>query len=278
MPSGNDNASGYSPSPAIPLKRRGGLTVVAHVVYAIVMREVKTRFGRGNMGYLRALLEPMVFIGGFVLIWFALGRASPIAVPVELFFLCSLFPYVAFTRTWEYSAGAIRSNTGLLMFPIVRPLDFFIARTILEAASQLMVFLILAVAVHGLFGELRHLPADLLGVLLAVLSAITLGAALGLCTGILAMEFPSVEMILMPVRRLLFFSSGVFFIADSLPAILQEYLWWNPVLHATEWFRSAYFSEAESQFLSIEYLWSAIVALLVIGLILERRLMRIGYQ
>lgn len=277
MATGNDTAPAPLPPPAIELPERSALLAFFNVIYAIMMREVRTRFGASNFGYLRALLEPAVFILGFVLIWLALGRASPIAVPVELFFLCSIFPYGAFMRTWEYTTNAIKANSGLLMFPVVRPLDFFIARTVLEAASQVLVFIILAVIVHGLFCETRHLPDDLLGVAGAISAAILLGASMGLIVGCIIMEFPSVDIIMQLVRRALFFSSGVFFTADSLPAILQKYLYWNPVLHVTEWFRSAYFSESDSQFLDLYYLWACVVGMLLLGLVLERRLYRKGY-
>lgn len=277
MASGNDTARATSPPPAIELPERNAFLAFCHVINAIMMREVRTRFGASNFGYLRALLEPVVFIVGFVLIWLALGRASPIAVPVELFFLCSIFPFGAFMRTWEYSTSAIRANVGLMMFPVVRPLDFFIARTLLEGATQTLVLFILAVIIQGLFCEPRHLPDNLLGILGAIVAAISLGASLGLVIGCLSMEFPTIEIFMQLVRRALFFSSGVFFTADSLPAILQEYLYWNPVLHVTEWFRSAYFSESDSQFLDLYYLWGCVAGMLLLGLVLERRLYRKGY-
>ncbi len=277
MASGNDTAPALSAPAAIELPERSAIVTFCNVIYAIMMREVRTRYGTSNLGYLRALLEPTVFILGFVLIWMAMGRASPVAVPVELFFLCSLFPYIAFMRTWDYTSHAIRANAGLLMFPVVRPLDFFIARTLLEGASQLLVFLILAVAVQGLFCEPRHLPDNLLGVLGAAVAAILLGANFGLIIGCLSMEFPSLEVPMQLVRRALFFGSGVFFMADSLPFILQKYLYWNPVLHATEWFRSAYFSESNSNFLDLNYLWACVGGMILLGLVLERRLYRKGY-
>ena len=277
MASGNDTAPAPLPPPAIELPERSAPLAFGNVIYAIMMREVRTRFGASNLGYLRALLEPAAFIIGFVLIWLALGRASPIAVPVELFFLCSIFPYGAFTRTWEYTTSAIKANSGLLMFPVVRPLDFFIARTVLEAARQVLVLIILAVIVHGLFCEPRHLPDDLLGVAGATAAALLLGASMGLIVGCIIMEFPSVEIVMQLLRRVLFFSSGVFFIADSLPGVLQEYLFWNPVLHVTEWFRSAYFSESDSRFLDLQFLWACVAGMLLLGLVLERRLYRKGY-
>lgn len=277
MASGNDTASAIAPPPAIELPQRNGLTAFCHVINAIVMREVRTRFGQSHFGYARAILEPAIFIVGFVLIWKILGRASPIAVPVELFFLCSLFPFSAFTRAWDYTSNAIKANAGLMIFPVVRPLDFFVARSLLEAATQLLVLVILATAVHGLFGEPRHLPDNLLGVLGAVTAVLLLGAGIGLTTGCIAMEFPSVDLVMPLLRRFMFFTSGVFFIADSLPGVLQTYLYWNPVLHATEWFRSAYFSESHSQFMDLDFLWGCVIAILVLGLVLERRLYRKGY-
>ena len=278
MSPGNDTVRAEGPPPAIELPERNGFIAFCHVINAIMMREVRTRFGASNFGYARALIEPTIFIVGFVLIWLALGRASPIAVPVELFFLCSIFTFGAFMRTWEYTTSAMRANIGLLMFPVVRPLDFFVARTLLEAATQMLVFLVLAIVVHGLFCEPQHLPDNVLGVLGATVAAVLLGAGMGLTIGCLSYEFPTIETVLQIVRRALFFASGMFFIADSLPSVLKNILYWNPALHVTEWFRSSYFSEADSHFLDLDYLWGFIAGLLVLGLALERRLYRKGYQ
>ena len=46
------------------------------------------------------------------------------------------------------------------------------------------------------------------------------------------------------------------------------------MLHVTEWFRSAYFSEADSQFLSLPFIGGSILLIITIGLIQERRIQR----
>ena len=274
MASDNENVLVFPRPAPVEIAQRSSLGVFACIIYAVIMREVKSRFGQSNFGYVRALIEPVVFIFGFVFIWIALERATPIAVPIELFFLCRIAPYTAFVRTWEYTSSAIRANQGLLMFPVVRPLDFFVARTILEGASQLLVIVILCTVMHGIYGEPRLLPEDLLSVLAAFLAAIVLGAGFGLTTGCLVMEWPFVEVVLLLLRRIMFFTSGIFFIADTLPGLLKDVLWWNPMLHVTEWFRSAYFSEADSQFLSLPFIGGSILLIITIGLIQERRIQR----
>ena len=160
------------------LRPSSPLVVFVRVINAIILREVLTRFGRDQIGYLRAVVEPVALMLAFGMVFLLLDRAPPIAVPLSLFLLTGVCAWVAFTRAWGYLQTAIEGNKQLLAFPIVRPLDFFIGRAILEVATQTLVFGLLALILHGILNDTQYLPEDPFGVLLAFWSVLALAIGL----------------------------------------------------------------------------------------------------
>ena len=57
---------------------RQSLIIMGRVIYALIMREARTRYGSSNFGYAWAIVDPLVTLAVFVGIFSALGRASPI--------------------------------------------------------------------------------------------------------------------------------------------------------------------------------------------------------
>jgi capsular polysaccharide transport system permease protein len=65
--------------------------------------------------------------------------------------------------------------------------------------------------------------------------------------------------------RPLFYTSGVFFLASELPLVLQDILWWNPILHAVEITRTGAFGDYGSRVAEALVPIVAIIAFLAIG-------------
>jgi capsular polysaccharide transport system permease protein len=72
--------------------------------------------------------------------------------------------------------------------------------------------------------------------------------------------------------RPLFFTSGLFFTAEMLPAGVREILLLNPLLHMIEWLRSAFFVEFESSYASPAYALGAALVTMCLGLVMLRGL------
>ena len=246
----------------------GGAIVMGHVVVALMLREMKTRFGRDAGGYLWALIEPVMFIAALLLFKTAiLGLAindadtvANLAAGVLTFFL--------FRDIIQRAMTAVSGNRGLLMHPIVTPLDILLARSLLEAATSLVVTCIIVGGIFVFWGEgLPAAPLALLGVLAVAASA---GLSLGLVFGAAAAVWPVVERIVAPLLRISFFISGVFFIPASLPPELREWLLWNPVLHITEAARAAWLSSPIETYGTLLYPVALAWILLPFGLASER--------
>ena len=54
-----------------------GLSGQLEVLNALILREMKTRFGSHQLGYLWALIDPTLWIATFVGMFYLPGRSSP---------------------------------------------------------------------------------------------------------------------------------------------------------------------------------------------------------
>lgn len=97
-----------------------------------------------------------------------------------------------------------------------------------------------------------------------------LGAGFGLVSAVIRLYLPGYSSFQALLMRILFFVSGIYFVADSLPQVLRDALWYNPVMHLIEWERSAFFYGFESHFYDPMYLLLWILGLGFLGLAGER--------
>ena len=63
------------------------LHVQSRVIYALLMREVLTRYGRHNIGFLWLFVEPMLFTAWVAAIWTALKAVHGTNLPIIAFVL-----------------------------------------------------------------------------------------------------------------------------------------------------------------------------------------------
>lgn len=246
-----------------------GLSGQLEVLNALILREIKTRFGDHQLGYLWALIEPSLWIGTFVGIFYLFGRSSPSGMDPVSFIATGLIPYMAFRNTTSKAVNAIDANKGLLFYPQVQPLDLVLARAVLEFVTLIMVFCVIIFAASMWRGTLPHV-ADWVQLVFGFVAASALGTSLGLVLSGLSVFTPTIERLHGAILRPMFWFSGVFFTANGLPLAARELMLYNPVLHVIEFVRSGWFVEYRSQYASMGYATTWIVGLTFLGLVIER--------
>lgn len=245
-----------------------GAAVQARVVHALALRETRTRFGGHKLGYVWALLEPLFWIGTFWGFFALLGRNAPGNADVVPFLATGIIPYDLVMKTADRGAQAVSGNKALLFYPQVQPLDLVIARSFLEVATGLVVF---ALIVGGHAMVVQHIDLDdLLTTMFGLLLAGTLGGAFGLVLCAAMVRFPTLDRVRGPLLRPLFWTSGLFFTAESMPSQIRDVLLWNPILHCVELVRAGWFASYDARHASPAYVCGWIVALAFVGLTLER--------
>lgn len=248
---------------------KGALSTQSRVVNALMLRETKTRYGQHKIGFLWALLEPLIMVAIFVGIFSAIRSDNPSGMPLVQFMLTGIVPFTLFRDTMNQMQGGINQNRQLFAFPQVTTFDVIIARGLLEVLLLSGVFLLLLVGVH-LAGWSISVERPL-----EVLAACALLAVLGLGVGFIFASlnpiWPSMRQISAAfLGRPLFLSSGLFFTADSVPTVAREYLLYNPIMHILELLRGAFFVEFETAHGSWSYAATWSLCTLAIGLLIHQ--------
>ncbi|HEY3236863.1 MAG TPA: ABC transporter permease [Polyangiaceae bacterium] len=245
-----------------------GIFIQLEVIYALLIREMKTRFGAHRLGYVWALIEPVLWIGTFVVVYYVFGHQPPPGTTLIAFLVTGFVPFDLFRDASAHAMMSISGNKGLLFYPQVRPLDLVIARVLLEAATQLTVFTLLMGGEALYIGQLH--VNSLLTTLAGLGLAAGLGAGLGLLFCGLSVFFPTVERLYTPLIRPLFWFSALFYPVDLVPTVARKLLLLNPLVHAIELVRYGWFPSYGARHIDPSYpaLW--ILVMLFFGLSLER--------
>ena len=257
------------PPPPLPPKAGAPRFRRLRVLSALVIREMNRKFGRSAGGYAWALAEPL---GGILLLSIAFSlalRSPPLGSNFMLFYATGVIPFSMFNTMSAGVSGAVRTNKGLLAYPVVTPLDAVFAKFVLN----FMTILIVAVALMGgviLFQGL-HVNLDLAAVAGAFVLAALLGLGVGTLNCVLFGLFPTWRNFWSVLTRPLFILSAIFYLFESAPPSFQAILWWNPIVHVIGLMRSGFYGAYHPAFVSVPYVLGLSMTLFVIGAYLLRR-------
>ncbi|QCO55822.1 ABC transporter [Pseudorhodobacter turbinis] len=238
------------------------------VIVALVLRETRMTFGSSHMGYLWAIIQPLVSISFMVFLFFIAGRQSPYGASLALFFSTAILTLELYNKTSVSLMRAFTSNKALLTYPMIKETDTLFARWVLIACTFVIINTIFYGGLIGL--GLAQLPAHPDKLILAFLSTCFLGFGIGTINAIMYQRNQVWQHIEKILGRPLFFLSGVFYIPSNLPPQAIAVIKWNPILHLVEWTREGYYPNYESDVLNIGYPLSVATIAVLLGLFWER--------
>ncbi len=245
-----------------------GLRVQKRVVWALMLRETKTLFGKHKLGYLWAVINALFQVGMFWAIREIAGFQPPFGMSTPVFLLGGFIPFFIFSHGVSDGMSAIWANRSLLIYPQVFPLDPLVARVLLQGAMQTLVFAILMSLAWGLGQHVEIVNPH--AVFIALLLALLLAFAGGTLCSALNLMWPTTSQIVPMVMRVLFFTSGLFFSIVDLPLVARSILFFNPLTHMIEYMRSGFVDGYGANYISLSYAFGCALLLLVVGLLLER--------
>jgi capsular polysaccharide transport system permease protein len=243
------------------------------VVGALILRETRTRFGHSRLGYLWALLEPVMHMLGLSVIYITLMRQPLTGTSIVLFFLSGIMPYFLFYKTATQIGGAINANRALLHLALVKHVDVILARALLELGNLLIVFGLLMMFLRA-FNQFGNTEIDILLLAKAGMLMWFIGLGVGMINAVLSTLVKSWATVFSIATRPLYLLSGVFFLAERLPPAFGKWLAYNPILHGVEYFRSGIYPGYGRTFIDMGYLMGWAIVPLVIGLAFMRLMRR----
>lgn len=252
--------------------RSSALQAQFRVIYALFMREILTRYGRHNIGFLWLFIEPMIFTLGVTAMWTALKTIHGSNLPIVAFAITGYSCVLLWRNMPGRTISALEPNLSLLYHRPVKVLDIFLARLILEAAGATTSFFVLVVAFYAI-GWLE-LPEDVLKVVGGWILLASFGVGLALFLGARSVESELVDKFWHPASYLIFPLSGAAFIVDALPPQIQDVVLWIPMVNAVEYLREGYFGRAFVPHYDLPYLIGCCLALNVLGIAQVRAVSR----
>lgn len=242
-------------------------TVQLRVLHALILRELKSRYGNRRLGFAWALIEPLLFMSVFVVGFQLIGRGAPSGIPVPLFFVAGFSPFFMFRDLFSEISQGTRGQQSLLMFPQVTRMDLLVSKVIVNALVSISVFIILVLGLY--FFGVSFRVEDPLGVMIGFGLMIVLGFGLGLVLGAISIRYEFVRSISEPLMgRPLFLTSGLFFTASMLPPFARDIALYNPLLHCIELIRSSLFVSFDSRYIDLGYVCMFALILVSFGLML----------
>lgn len=249
-----------------------GWRIQRRVIGALMIRELVTRFGRENIGFLWMMVEPLLFAVLVGIVWRIIKGPEENGITIFAFIASGYIPLTFFRNSVNRSIRVFTVNGSLLYHRQIKVLDFIFVRTLIEAIGATMAFVVIAV-VFGALGEFP-MPYDF-GALIAGWFLYCL-FAFSLCLFLAPLsEMSDVLEKLVPVTTYVMIPfSGTFNMTSWLTPSMQKVVYWSPFVHAMELIRHGIFGPPANAKWDVEVPLFASMVLLLAGLAMCRRIRR----
>lgn len=235
------------------------------VIDALIYRELKTRVSQVKFGFLGVLIQPLMVLSIFLLIFSFLKAAQSGPLDIGLFLAAGVVLFTLFNDIAIRSINAMDANEALFFYRPVKPVDTVIARAIVESGLYALIMLLIVSGIWILKEEVIMSSFTQLVMSFLLLAITALGCGLALMVA--GHRFSVVKQIVPLFLRPLWFTSGIFFSLHGIPQQFRPYLSWNPILQAIELARNAFSQAYELEpSISMSYLFACAMVSLAFGL------------
>ena len=246
--------------------------IQARVINALLLRELHTRFGRENIGFLWIIGEPILFCAGVAILWTAIRPAHDHGLPMTAIVVTGYVPLTMWRHCIGRAVKAFESNGSLLFHRQVTPLDIILSRVILEVIGTLIAGLLVCLGAI-LMGFMKP-PVDYGMVYLGLGYQIMFSLASALLIASLSELSELVEKSIAVLSYLSIPFSGAFTMVDWVPPAYRWVLLWSPSVNNIEMIRGGQFGNGAHAHFDLVYDSWITFLLIFIGLSLTLRIRR----
>ena len=133
--------------------------IQVRVITALMIRELNTRFGRQNIGFLWIMVEPLLFAGLVSIVWRFMKGPEEHGVSVVAIVVSGYLPLTLFRHSVSRSVSVFMANGSLMYHRQVRIFDFIFVRFLIEMIGAMMAFVFIATIL--IYLDLFPVPAHL---------------------------------------------------------------------------------------------------------------------
>lgn len=240
------------------------------VIYALIMREIHTRYGRENIGFLWVIGEPILFCAGVAIVWTAIRPSHEHGLKVTAMVVTGYVPLTMWRHVIFRSVNAYRVNSSLLFHQLVTPFDINIARSTLEIVGTILAG---GLVFFGsvVFGYME-LPYDWWPIYVGMAFLVYFCYGFALIVSAVSEISELFEKAVSIMTYVALPLTGAFVMTEWLPARYQWILEYSPLANCVEMIRYGEFGMQVVPHYSIPFLLGYCTAQFLFGLYLTRRI------
>lgn len=251
-----------------PRRQPNALSIQLRLIIALVLRDLVAEIGRSRMALFWIIFRPISVVALMYLLMSVIHRLTPQGMPLLAFLVTGWSAWFMFMRVFKDPGTAGKAAKSMMMFPHLTSLDLALANLVTEWFIYTFVF-VLFVAATLLF-ERSAPPAYPLKVIMAYWSIALMAFLASLTFFSFARIVPGVTNTMIAIRRLGHLVTGVSVTAADTPHSVLKWMTWNPLFHAIELMREAWWPAYVSPIADPWYVLKCVFFMAATGLIIER--------
>ena len=225
--------------------------------YFLVWRDIKILYAQTILGFSWAILQPLIQIIIFTIIFGKVAKVSTDGIPYVLFSSVAIIPWTYMSQAMTQSSQSLvtgQNMLGKIYFPrLIFPMTSVLAKLIDFAIS---ILIILAITIYY-----RVLPTwNLLFFPLFVLLMMSISAGTGLWLSAMAIRFRDVKFAMPFAIRMLMYTAPIVYSASSIPETYRIIYSLNPIVGIIEGFRACFIGTP----MPWPYIWPGIITTLIL--------------
>src|SRR5690606_15539444 len=127
----------------ITMDKRSAFSIMKAVIFALLLREIRNRFGAKRFGVFWVFFEPTAHIVMMMTIFSLRGRSAGFGIEFPIFLLTGMVPFFMMRNIVFKVMEGVNSNRALFSYKQIKPIDTMIARAIIEITIYACVYVIL---------------------------------------------------------------------------------------------------------------------------------------
>lgn len=239
--------------------------------FFLVWRDIKVLYAQTILGFLWAILQPLIQIVIFSIVFGKIAKLSTEGIPYILFSTVAIIPWNYMSQSMTQSSQSLiqgQNMLGKIYFPrLIFPMTPVLAKLVDFGIS---ILIILAVALYYRV----HPTWNLLYLPLFVILMMSVPAGVGFWLSALAIRFRDVRHAMPFVVRMLIYTAPIVYSSSSLSAKYRILYSLNPIVGVIEGFRACFLGTN----IPWAYIWPGLITafiLLTSGLFYFKRMERV---
>jgi lipopolysaccharide transport system permease protein len=225
--------------------------------YFLVLRNIKILYAQTILGFSWAIIQPLVQIVIFTIVFGRVADVSTDGIPYILFSTVAVIPWTYMSQAMSLSSESLvtgQNMLGKVYFPrMIFPLTPVLSKLVDFGISLILVFFVVLYYRVQPTWNLLLLP-------IFMIMMIAIPAGIGMWLSALAIRFRDVRHAMPFVIRMLIYSAPIVYSASSIPAQYRIVYSFNPIVGVIEGIRASLLGTA----MPWSYIWPGMISTIVL--------------